>query len=153
MAALTAIYRPGPLKANVHRKYVKAKKNASEIKYDHPVIENVLGPTFNFVVFQEQFMTLAVELAGFSPGESDKLRKTLVKKSLDTMGKKGGEREAARKKFVEGAYELHGIDRGITEALWKTIEAFSVYGFNKSHAVSYAIDSYYAAWLLSLIHI
>ena len=147
LAALTAIYRPGPLKANVHRKYVKAKKNASEIKYDHPVIEKVLGPTFNFVVFQEQFMTLAVELAGFSPGESDKLRKTLVKKSLDTMGRKGGEREAARKKFVEGAYELHGINRSITEALWKTIEAFSVYGFNKSHAVSYAIDSYYAAWL------
>ena len=147
LAALTAIYRPGPLKANVHRKYVKAKKNASEIKYDHPVIEKVLGPTFNFVVFQEQFMTLAVELAGFTPGESDKLRKTLVKKSLDTMGKKGGEREAARKKFVEGAYELHGIDKNITEALWKTIEAFSVYGFNKSHAVSYAIDSYYAAWL------
>lgn len=147
LAALTAIYRPGPLKANVHRKYVKAKKNASQIKYDHPVIESVLGPTFNFVVFQEQFMTLAVELAGFSPGESDKLRKTLVKKSLDTMGRKGGEREAARKKFVEGAHELHGIDRSITEALWKTIEAFSVYGFNKSHAVSYAIDSYYAAWL------
>ena len=147
LAALTAIYRPGPLKANVHRKYVKAKKNASEIKYDHPVIEKVLGPTFNFVVFQEQFMTLAVELAGFSPGESDKLRKTLVKKSLDTMGKKGGEREAARKKFVDGAFDLHGIDKEITEALWKTIEAFSVYGFNKSHAVSYAIDSYYAAWL------
>ena len=111
------------------------------------MIEKVLGPTFNFVVFQEQFMTLAVELAGFSPGESDKLRKTLVKKSLDTMGKKGGEREAARKKFVEGAHELHGIDRSITEALWETIEAFSVYGFNKSHAVAYAIDSYYAAWL------
>ena len=147
LAALTAIYRPGPLKANVHRKYVKAKKNVSDIKYDHPVIEKVLGPTFNFVVFQEQFMTLAVELAGFTPGESDKLRKTLVKKSLDTIGNKGGEREVARKKFVEGAYELHGIDRRITEDLWKTIEAFSVYGFNKSHAVSYAIDSYYAAWL------
>ena len=147
LAALTAIYRPGPLKANVHRKYVKAKKNASEIKYDHPVIESVLGPTFNFVVFQEQFMTLAVELAGFTPGESDKLRKTLVKKSLDTMGKKGDEREAARLKFVKGAKDLHGIDESITQALWKTIEAFSVYGFNKSHAVAYAIDSYYAAWL------
>ena len=92
-------------------------------------------------------MTLAVELAGFSPGESDKLRKTLVKKSLDTMGKKGDEREAARKKFVEGAKKLHNIDESITQALWSTIEAFSVYGFNKSHAVAYAIDSYYAAWL------
>ena len=147
LAALTAIYRPGPLKANVHRKYVKAKKNAAEIKYDHPVIESVLGPTFNFVVFQEQFMTLAVELAGFTPGESDKLRKTLVKKSLDTMGKKGDEREEARRKFVQGAKKLHGIDESITQTLWKTIEAFSVYGFNKSHAVAYAIDSYYAAWL------
>ena len=147
LAALTAIYRPGPLKANVHRKYVKAKRNASEIKYDHPVIERVLGPTFNFVVFQEQFMTLAVELAGFTPAESDKLRKTLVKKSLDTMGKKGGEREEARKKFVQGAKDLHDIPESITQALWETIEAFSVYGFNKSHAVAYAIDSYYAAWL------
>jgi len=147
LAALTAIYRPGPLKANVHRKYVKAKRNASEVKYEHPVIEKVLGPTFNFVVFQEQFMTLAVELAGFTPGESDKLRKTLVKKSLDTMGKKGGEREEARKKFIEGAKSLHDIDEDVTQALWETIEAFSVYGFNKSHAVAYAIDSYYAAWL------
>ena len=147
LAALTAIYRPGPLKANVHRKYVKSKRNAPEIKYDHPVIEKILSPTFNFVVFQEQFMTLAVELAGFTPGESDKLRKTLVKKSLDTMGKKGGEREAARKKFIQGAKDLHDIDESITKALWETIEAFSVYGFNKSHAVAYAIDSYYAAWL------
>jgi DNA polymerase-3 subunit alpha len=147
LAALTAIYRPGPLKANVHRKYVKAKKNAADVKYEHPVIESVLGPTFNFVVFQEQFMTLAVELAGFTPGESDKLRKTLVKKSLDTMGRKSGEREAARKKFIQGAKDLHGIDENVTRALWETIEAFSVYGFNKSHAVAYAIDSYYAAWL------
>lgn len=147
LAALTAIYRPGPLKANVHRKYVEAKRNAADIKYDHPVIESVLGPTFNFVVFQEQFMTLAVELAGFTPGESDKLRKTLVKKSLDTIGAKGDEKSAARKKFIQGAKDLHGISESITSKLWDTIEAFSVYGFNKSHAVAYAIDSYYAAWL------
>lgn len=147
LAALTAIYRPGPLKANVHRKYVEAKNNASLIKYEHPVIEKVLGPSYNFVVFQEQFMTLAVDLAGFSPGESDQLRKTLVKKSLDTIGKKGDEREAARQKFIKGAKELHGVPEDVTSALWATIEAFSVYGFNKSHAVAYAIDSYYAAWL------
>ena len=147
LAALTAIYRPGPLKANVHKKYVEAKNNSKFIKYEHPVIESVLGPSFNFVVFQEQFMTLAVELAGFSPGESDQLRKTLVKKSLDTMGKKGDEREEARDRFIKGAKELHGISEDVTSKLWSTIEAFSVYGFNKSHAVAYAIDSYYAAWL------
>jgi DNA polymerase-3 subunit alpha len=147
LGALTAIYRPGPLKANVHRKFVNAKKNAHKIKYDHPVIKEVLGPTFNFVIFQEQFMLLAQKLAGFSPGESDKLRKTLVKKSLDTLDGKASEREIAKEKFISGAKKLHGINEKITTELWETIEAFSVYGFNKSHAIAYAIDSYYSAWL------
>ena len=92
LAALTAIYRPGPLKANVHKLYVKAKQDASNVKYDHPVIKDVLSPTFGYVVFQEQFMLLAEKLAGFTPGEADQLRKTLVKKSLDTMGKKSSEK-------------------------------------------------------------
>ena len=147
LAAITAIYRPGPLKANVHTKYVKAKKNIADIEYDHPIIEKILGPTAGFVVFQEQFMTLASELAGFSPGESDRLRKTLVKKSLDTASGKMNEREVAKEKFVSGAHDLHGISKQISTKLWETIEAFAAYGFNKSHSVAYAIDSYYAAWL------
>jgi len=147
LAALTAIYRPGPLKANVHKLYVKAKADAGKIKYDHPVIQDVLGPTFGYVVFQEQFMLLAQKLAGFSPGEADQLRKTLVKKSLDTLGKKSSEKEAARKQFIDGAKKIHNVPESVTGPLWDTIEAFSVYGFNKSHSVSYAIDSYYAAWL------
>ena len=150
LAALTAIYRPGPLKANVHKKYVKARNkvaNGEEIVFDHPSIEKVLKPTFGFIVFQEQFMMLAQEMAGFSPGESDKLRKTLVKISVDSAGGKVGEREIARNKFVEGAKKLHNIDESISNKLWSEIEAFASYGFNKSHAVAYAIDSYYAAWL------
>jgi len=147
LAALTAIYRPGPLKANVHKLYVEAKKNAKNIKYAHPIIEEILGSTFGYVVFQEQFMELARRLAGFSPGESDQLRKTLVKKSLDTLGKKMGEKDEARQKFVEGALKLNGVPKSVTEPLWETIEAFSVYGFNRSHSIAYAIDSYYAAWL------
>lgn len=147
LAALTAIYRPGPLRANVHKKYVKDKARAEEIQYAHPIIEEVLGSTFGHVTFQEQFMVLAQKLGGFTPAESDKLRKTLVKKSLDTMGKKGGEREAARQKFVKGAKEINGVPEHISQELWERIEFFSVYGFNKSHAVAYAIGSYYAAWL------
>jgi DNA polymerase-3 subunit alpha len=147
LAALTAIYRPGPLKANVHRKYVKAKRDADNIKYDHPIIEEILGPTFGFVTFQEQFMLLAQKLAGFDPGESDKLRKTLVKKSLDTLHSKGSEKAIARDKFIKGAKELNGVPEEVSSKLWSEIEFFSVYGFNKSHAVAYAIDSYYAAWL------
>ena len=141
ISAITSIYRPGPLKANVHRKFVNAKKNAHKIQYDHPIIKEILGPTFNFVIFQEQFMLLAQKLGGFTPGESDKLRKTLVKKSLDTLGGKASERDIAKEKFVRGAKKLHGIDEKITIDLWETIEAFSVYGFNKAHAIAYAIDS------------
>jgi DNA polymerase-3 subunit alpha len=147
LAALTAIYRPGPLKANVHKKYVKAKKNVADIKYEHPIIEKILGPTFNYVVFQEQFMLLAQELSGFDPGEADKLRKTLVKKSLDTLHSKGSEKAIAREKFIKGAKELNDVPESVSSKLWADIENFAVYGFNKSHAIAYAIGSYYAAWL------
>ena len=147
LGALTAIYRPGPLRANVHLKYVKDKKRADDIEYAHPIIKEILGSTFGHVTFQEQFMLLAQKLGGFTPAESDKLRKTLVKKSLDTIGKKGDEREAARQKFVKGAKEINGVPEHVSQELWERIEFFSVYGFNKSHAVAYAIGSYYAAWL------
>ena len=147
LAAITAIYRPGPLKANVHIKYTKAKQNASEIVYAHPIIEEILGPTAGFVVFQEQFMSLANRLGGFTMAESDQLRKTLVKKSIDTLDKKGGEKETAKRKFIEGAQRLHGVSSDVTEPLWQTIDNMSVYCFNKSHSLAYAIDSYYSAWL------
>jgi len=147
LGALTAIYRPGPLRANVHKKYVNDKANFEEIQYAHPVIKEILGSTFGHVTFQEQFMLLAQKLGGFTPAESDKLRKTLVKKSLDTIGKKGDEREAAKQKFIKGAKEINDVPEHVSEELWQRIEFFSVYGFNKSHAVAYAIDSYYAAWL------
>ena len=142
LAALTAIYRPGPLKANVHKKYVKAKRNAADIKYDHPIIEKILGPTFNYVVFQEQFMLLAQELSGFDPGEADKLRKTLVKKSLDTLHSKGSEKAIAREKFIKGAKELNDVPESVSSKLWTDIENFAVYGFNKSLLFNTLVDTY-----------
>jgi len=149
LSTITAIYRPGPLKANVHKKYVEAKKNKSQIKYDHPVIEEILGPTCGFIVFQEQFMLLAQKLAGFSPGDSDKMRKTLVKKDLTSLGKKSEEKEALEKKFIAGCVEKSGLPLHQATKLFETIAYFSLYGFNKSHSVSYAIDSYYGAWLMT----
>jgi len=132
--------------SNIRTTRVKSiRKGSKKRVYDVGVEKNHNFIANGHVVsncFQEQFMTLAVELAGFSPGESDKLRKTLVKKSLDTMGKKGGEREEAKQKFVKGAKELHGIDEAITTKLWKTIEAFSVYGFNKSLQHSESLYTY-----------
>jgi DNA polymerase-3 subunit alpha len=142
LAALTAIYRPGPLKANVHKKYVKAKHNKESITYPHPIIEKILGPTFGFITFQEQFMLLAQELAGFDPGEADKLRKTLVKKSLDTLHSKGSEKEIAKKKFIEGSKKLNDIPEAVSSKLWSEIEFFSVYGFNKSLLFDTLVDTY-----------
>ncbi|MBK64534.1 MAG: hypothetical protein CMB47_03320 [Euryarchaeota archaeon] len=147
LGALTAIYRPGPLKANVHQKFVQAKRDKDSVVYAHPEIKKVLSPTFNHIVFQEQFMMLAQNLAGFTPGESDKLRKTLVKMSHDSLGGKKNERQIAKEKFIKGAKDIHSIDEKVTTDLWERIEAFSTYGFNKSHAIAYAIDSYYGAWL------
>lgn len=150
LGAVTAIYRPGPLKANVHKKYVKTKQavlNGDKIRYPHPLVEETLSETLGYQVFQEHWMILAQKLSGFSPGESDKLRKTLVKKSLDTLDAKAQERVIAKKKFVEGGQELHDIPRHEMEELWEQMRFFSLYGFNKAHAVAYAIDSYYAAWL------
>ena len=147
LAAVTAIYRPGPLKANVHNMYVDAGKNLDKIKYDHPLIEKVLKPTRGFIAFQEQFMLLAMELADFTEGEADQMRKTLVKKSLDQADKKGGERAMLRERFVSGAKKKLGLDEKLMHELFDKIEFFSLYGFNKSHSVAYALDSYYAAWL------
>ena len=132
LSTITAIYRPGPLKDNVHKKYVEAKQNRDAIKYDHPVIEEVLGPTCGFIVFQEQFMVLAQKLAGFSPGDSDKMRKTLVKKDLTSLGKKSEEKEALEKKFVSGCIEKSGLTPKQAQDLFDTIAYFSLYGFNKS---------------------
>ena len=133
ISAITAIYRPGPLRANVHKKYIAAREafNKGQMKFDHPIIEEILGPTAGFLIYQEQFMELARRLGGFTNAESDQLRKTLVKKSLDTLGKKGSEKEIAKQKFIEGAQRLHGLSSDVTEPLWQTIDFMSVYCFNK----------------------
>ena len=132
LGAVTAIYRPGPLKANVHKKYVEAQNDNTKAKYDHPTIKEVLGNTFGFIVFQEQFMILSQKLAGFSPSDSDKMRKTLVKKDLTSLGKKSEEKEALEKKFIEGCIAVSGMDRSQAKELFDKISYFSLYGFNKT---------------------
>lgn len=75
------------------------------------------------------------------------LGKHLLRCLDDSLGGKKNERQIAKEKFIKGAKELHGISEKVTQDLWERIEAFSTYGFNKSHAIAYAIDSYYGAWL------
>jgi DNA polymerase-3 subunit alpha len=144
IAAITSIYRPGPLSANVHTKYVEAKNNPEGVEYVHPLVKEVAGETFGFLVFQEQLSLLAHKLGkDISLDEGNELRKVLTKKGT---GKEAAVKEKLYGKFIEGC-----TDKGITEEqavnLWKNMEFFSGYGFNLSHAVCYSILSYQCAYL------
>jgi DNA polymerase-3 subunit alpha len=143
LSAVTSIYRPGPLSAGVDKDYIEAKDSPQYIKYDHPIIREILEPTYGFMIFQEQIAQLAAELGkDLTLDDGNKLRKLLTKKGLSE--KKLRQKEDIRQKFLEGCYEK-GYKGG--EELWRKFEYFSGYGFNKSHAVCYSIISYQCAWL------
>ena len=147
ISAITSIYRPGPLSAKVHTRYVKAKKNPKGVKYLHPLVKEVTEETYGFLIFQEQIALLAHKLGkNLSLDEGNLLRKLLTKKG--TTGKTYEKKKKIHDKFVEGCVEK-GIKENDAEKLWQTFEYFSGYGFNKSHAVSYSILSYQCAHLLT----
>ena len=146
LAAITSIYRPGPLAANVHEQYVEAKSNPDNIEHIHDIVQEETEETFGFLIFQEQIALLAHRLGkNLSLDEGNMLRKILTKKGT---GKGNEVKRRLYSKFVEGCQEkgmrISGADR-----LWKMFEYFSGYGFNKSHAVSYSIISFQCAWLLN----
>tara|TARA_R110000744_G_scaffold5421_7_gene19167 strand:+ start:3124 stop:6561 length:3438 start_codon:yes stop_codon:yes gene_type:complete len=146
LAAITSIYRPGPLGANVDRSYVSAKENPFDIKYLHPLVEEHTKETYGFLIFQEQIAMLAHKLGkGVTLDEGNLLRKVLTKKGT---GKGAKAKRKIHAKFIAGCEEK-GIRTEKAEELWQTFEYFSGYGFNKSHAVSYCLLSYQCAWLLN----
>jgi len=146
IAAITSIYRPGPLSAGVDKQYVKNKRNPEDVSYSHAVVRDVTEETAGFLIFQEQIALLAHKLGkDISLDDANKLRKLLTKKGT---GKGSEEKQKIEHKFTVGCMEK-GIDRNTAEHLWQTFEYFSGYGFNKSHAVSYSILSYQCAWLLN----
>ena len=147
ISAITSIYRPGPLSANVHNSYVKAKQNPQDIKYLHPLVKEVTEETYGYLIFQEQIALLAHKLGkNLSLDEGNMLRKLLTKKG--TTGETYEKKKKIHQKFIEGCEEKD-ITISAAEKLWQTFEYFSGYGFNKSHAVSYSILSYQCAHLLN----
>ena len=146
VSAITSIYRPGPLSANVHEDYIDAKESPQYIKYLTPQIQEITEETFGFLIFQEQIAKIAHALGkDLTLDEGNLLRKLLTKKGT---GKGFEVKDRIHKKFIDGCVEK-GIARSEAQGLWEKFEYFSGYGFNKSHAVSYSIISYQCAWLLT----
>ncbi len=139
VAALVALYRPGPMAANMHNDYADRKNGRKPVVYQHPDMEEVLGDTYGLCIYQEQMMLLATKFAGYSLAEADNLRKAAGKKIREVMTKE-------REKFEEGC-ETAGYGRTVGKMLFDIIEPFADYGFNRSHAFGYGYVSYQTAWL------
>ena len=139
VAALNALYRPGPMAANMHNDYADRKNGRKPVTYQHPDMEDVLGDTYGLCVYQEQMMLLAQKFAGYSLAEADNLRKAAGKKVRAIMAQE-------REKFEAGC-ETTGYGRAIGKMLFDIIEPFADYGFNRSHAFGYGLVSYQTAWL------
>ena len=148
IATLTSIYRPGPLTAKVDKLYLDAKNNPENVVYGHPLIEEVLKETYGMIVFQEQIMKLCSVVAGFPESETDNVRRSIMKRKASEADESLRQARAIKKQFVEGSV-ANGVDASLADELYEKILFFSGYGFNKAHAISYAIDSYYCAWLFT----
>lgn len=139
LVAANALNRPGPIEAGLVQMYVDGK-NGELHDVDHESMEEILEPTFNVMVYQEQIMKVAVEFAGYTLPEADNLRKIMGKKLPEEMKKEAG-------KFVDGAVTTHGGDRKVAEHVFNQISKFAFYAFNKSHSVEYSLLSYICMWL------
>lgn len=146
LAAVTSIFRPGPLSAKVDKHYVNAKSDPEKVAYLNEIVREVTEETYGFLIFQEQIAMLAHRLGdNLSLDEGNLLRKVLTKKGT---GKGAQAKQKLHDKFLTGCV-AKGMTRSDAEQLWKTFEYFSGYGFNKSHAVSYSILSYQCAFLMN----
>lgn len=135
--AMLALYRPGPMQ--FIDDFIDRKHGRTEVTYLHPKLEPILQDTYAIAVYQEQVMRIARDLAGYSYGKADLLRRAMGKKDKATMAK---EKEG----FINGAIE-QGVEPHIASEVFGFIEKFAEYGFNKSHSAAYAILSYQTAWL------
>ncbi len=134
--AMVSLYRPGPM--DLISDFIARKHGRSKIVYEHPAMEKFTRETYGIMVYQEQIMQIASEMAGFTMGEADTLRRAMGKKDRDLMAKQ-------RDKFIVGCTE-RGTAAAKAERVWELMEKFAGYGFNKSHACAYALVAYQTAY-------
>jgi len=138
VVALVALYRPGPMEWIPQ--YISNKHGRTKPTYLHSKLEAILGPTHGIAAYQEQVMQLARDIAGFTLGQADELRKVMGKKQKDKI-------PMYREMFVRGAIATNGISEKLAEEIFAFVEPFAGYGFNKSHAVAYGWIAYQTAYL------
>ena len=136
--ATNALYRPGPMQHIPE--FVAAKAGKAPVHYLHPILEPILAPTYGVLVYQEQVMRIAHDLAGFSLGQADLLRRAMAKRDSVVL-------KAQRDRFVEGAVR-NGVDASVADQVFALIVPFGAYGFNKSHSTAYGILAYQTAWYI-----
>ena len=139
LVAILALYRPGPLDAGMVDHYINRKHGRETVKYLHPLMQAALSDTYGIMIYQEQIMQLARELAGYTLGQADILRKAMGKKNPEEMAKQ-------RDKFTEGAVN-NGLSNKLAAEIFDQMETFARYGFNRSHSAAYAMISFHTAWL------
>jgi len=139
LIALVALYRPGPLGSGMVDDFIKRKHGETAIVYPHPALEDVLKETYGVILYQEQVMKIASELAGFTLGQADLLRRAMGKKKPEII-------MAQREGFVKGAAD-RGVDPATAGIIFDLMEHFAGYGFNKSHSAAYALVAYQTAYL------
>jgi DNA polymerase-3 subunit alpha len=139
LMALNALYRPGPLNAGMHVEYAERKGGRRPVTYPHPTLEHILADTYGIMVYQEQIMQTAVQIAGYSMGQADELRRVMAKKKRELVG-------AERERFVAGCAE-QGHPEKLGKDLFDRIEPFADYGFPAAHACAYALIGYQTAYL------
>jgi DNA polymerase III subunit alpha len=135
--AMAALYRPGPMQ--FIDDFITRKHGVKKIEYYHPKMENALKTTYGVLIYQEQVMQISKDLCDFTGGQADTLRKAIGKKNMEVMRK-------MKTEFINGAMK-NGADQQLMEKLWKQLEDFAAYCFNKSHAACYALIAYWTAYL------
>jgi DNA polymerase-3 subunit alpha len=148
IAAITSIYRPGPLSAKVDRIYIDAKVYGKKFDWGHPIFEQVLGKTYNSLIFQESVMDLAEHVGGFPKDQCDNVRRAIMKRDHSKGDAAIKEMQVMEDAFVKGAMNK-GIIEETARTAYKHVCFMSGYGFNLAHATAYAIDSYMCAWLFT----
>ncbi|MCT0219300.1 DNA polymerase III subunit alpha [Synechococcus sp. CS-1329] len=139
ISSILALYRPGPLDAGLIPKFINRKHGREAIDFACPALEPILKETYGIMVYQEQIMRIAQDLAGYSLGEADLLRRAMGKKKVSEM-------EKHRSQFVEGA-TARGVNATVAEALFEQMVLFAEYCFNKSHSTAYGAVTYQTAYL------